>query len=321
MVFSIPILKKMRLRFFVRKWIFISGSINRILLRNVIFLGACLTLVMLPGSDILGAELKPDTIEAWKRYQSLTEQRIEKELSSGEGYLVQDFLPEKEREECNHEIAEGGFCILQMQTKTPEGKKIKVPDGLIHHWMGSIRVPGARLNELLEWIQNYDEHQKYFDEVEKSRLLKHNGNTFDIFYRLRRKKFITVYYNTEHEVFYRLQDATHVSSASHTTKIAELKDAGTPEEAEEPIGNDSGYMWRLNSYWRFHQVDDDVVMSCESISLSRSIPWPVSLFIRGIVNSVPRESLESTLNGIRDGFKKSKTAEKTNRKGESPPAE
>ena len=78
---------------------------------------------MLPGSDVLGAELKPDTIEAWKRYQSLTEQRIEKELSSGEGYLVQDFLPKKEREECNHEIAEGGFCILQMQTKTPEGKK------------------------------------------------------------------------------------------------------------------------------------------------------------------------------------------------------
>jgi hypothetical protein len=28
----------------------------------------------------------------------------------------------------------------------------------------------------------------------------------------------------------------------------------------------------------------------------------VSWFIKGIVNSVPRESLESTLGGIRDGF-------------------
>ena len=96
-----------------------------------------------------------------------------------------------------------------------------------------------------------------------------------------------------------------VATARSTNKrIAELEDADTPGERERPIGNDSGFLWRLNSYWRFQQVGNDVLMSCESISLSRSIPRFVSMAFGWIVDSVPRESLENTLQGIRDGFKK-----------------
>jgi hypothetical protein len=253
---------------------------------------------------VQSAQLKTETLEAWKLYEKLTEKRIASELASKERFLAQDFLPVKERDRCRSEILQGEPCIVQMRTLTPEGKKIEVPDGLVHHWMGAIRVPDAKLGDLLKWIEDYDRHADYFEEVTRSRLLSRNGNDFKIFYRLRRTKFITVHYNTEHEVIYHVLDAGRAESASRATRIAELVDAETPEEREKPVGNDSGFMWRLNSYWRFQQVGNDVLMSCESISLSRSIPRFVSMAFGWIVDSVPRESLENTLQGIRDGFKK-----------------
>jgi hypothetical protein len=273
-----------------------------VLNRRCILLCACPIVIMLFGPAGQGAELKPKTLEAWIRYRSFTEQRIASELASKDGFLVQDFLPEKQREKCRNEVMEGRTCILQMQTLKSDDKKIHVPDGLIHHWVGSIRIPDAKLSNLVEWIQDYDKHERYFEEVERSRLLSRNGDAFTVFYRLKRKKVITVYYNTEHVVIYRLHDSTRISSTSRAIRIAELEQVGTPKEREKPIGNDHGFLWRLNTYWRFQQVGDAVVMSCESIGLSRAIPKLVSWFIRGIVNSVPRESLESTLEGIRDGF-------------------
>lgn len=291
-------------------------SINRAALfpfRRGILFGTYLACIALFGTAAQGAELKTKTLEAWKRYQSLTEQRISLELAANDGFLVQDFLPEEERDKCRSDVAKGKLCIIQIHTRTPDNKKIKVPDGLIHHWMGSILIPDANLKDLLEWIQDYDKHERYFKEVERSCLLRRDRDAFTIFYRLKRKKVITVYYNTEHEVLYRLHDPDRISSASHSIRIAELDKAETPEESEKPIGNDGGFLWRLNSYWRFQQVGGDVVISCESISLSRSIPMLVSWFIKGIVNSLPRESLESTLGGIRDGFKSDSAIPETGR--------
>ncbi|MEJ2110969.1 MAG: hypothetical protein P8Z37_13870 [Acidobacteriota bacterium] len=238
------------------------------------------------GTILYSAELESSTLQAWEQYEKLTEQRITRELGSKEGFLTQDFLPEKDRNKCRSEVAKGSFCILQMWTTTGDDKKIEIPDGLIHHWMGSVRVPNAQLDDLLEWIQDYDQHEKYFSEVIKSRLMNREGNKFKIFYLLEREKFITVHYNTEHSVVYRLRDPEHASSTSRATKIAELEEYGTPEQREKPAGHDSGYMWRLNSYWRFQQKGRDVVISCESISLSRSIPFGLGVLIGKFVESM-----------------------------------
>src|SRR6266571_496565 len=92
--------------------------------------------------------------------------------------------------------------------------------------------------------------------------------------------------------------------SSTTTRITEVQNAGTASEMEKPVGDDSGFLWRLNSYWRFKQQGDGVVVECESISLSRSIPFGLGWLIKGFVESVPRESLENTLVSIRDGVTK-----------------
>jgi hypothetical protein len=172
---------------------------------------------------------------------------------------------------------------------------------LIHHWLGAIFVPGVTASSLIRAIQDYDHHSKYFKEVEQSKLVSHDGETFKIFLRLMRKKVVTVHYNTDHTVVYRVHDNSRISSRSFTTKIAELESAGSASEKEKPVGVDSGYFWRLNSYWRFKEQDGGVIVECESISLSRSIPFGLGWLIKGFVESVPRESLESTMLQIRDG--------------------
>jgi hypothetical protein len=61
------------------------------------------------------------------------------------------------------------------------------------------------------------------------------------------------------------------------------------------MGDDRGYLWRLNSYWRFLQEDGGVAVECESISLSRDIPLPFKFIVQPFINDVPRESLEAAL--------------------------
>ena len=110
------------------------------------------------------------------------------------------------------------------------------------------------------------------------------------------------HYNTDHDVVYRRHDATRASSRSTATRIAELEHAGTPREREKPSDQDRDYLWRLNSYWRFQQTPDGVLVECESVSLSRGIPWGLGVIVGPFVRSVPRDSLERTLLDMRAGI-------------------
>jgi hypothetical protein len=244
------------------------------------------------------AKLEPETLAAWELYRSLTEARIERELTSGKGFLVRDFLGPREQQQILSRIRSGVY-VQEMATSSAEGGKIDIPKGLVHHWYGTTFLQGAKVPELIAWVQDYDRHQDYYDEVEKSRLVSRDQEVFEIFLRLRRKKIVTVHYNTEHEVAYRTLGPGRVASRSEARKIAEIDSPGTTREKEKPIGDDQGFLWRLNSYWRFLQEDDGVVVELESVSLSRTIPLPMRWMVEPIINDVPRESLEAALLPLR----------------------
>jgi len=89
-------------------------------------------------------------------------------------------------------------------------------------------------------------------------------------------------------------------------RLAEVTDAGTSREHAEPVGQGGGYLWRLNSYWRFDERNGGVYIECESVSLTRGIPYGLSWAVGPFVTSLPRESLELTLNKTRDTLMKAK---------------
>ncbi len=232
---------------------------------------------------------RADTVAAWEKVVEETEARIARELSSSSGFLAINFLSSTEKAAVSGAFASGEVYTKELPVN------VDIPHGMAHHWLGAVLVPGAEVEELVRWLQEYDEHDRRFREVENSRLLSRDGDRFEIFLRLRRKKIVTVHYATEHEVVYRRHDSGRYSSVSRATKIAEIADAGTPDEREKPPGSDRGFLWRLNSYWRFQEVPGGVVVECESLSLSRGIPKAVAWIVEPYLDSVPRESLESTL--------------------------
>ncbi|MBI1940411.1 MAG: hypothetical protein HYS33_02760 [Acidobacteria bacterium] len=260
-------------------------------------------LVSAQAPEVMSAELKPKTLEAFGRYVEATEARIEKELKRPDAFLYVDGLPEPRRAQVRAQLQRGEVFMDRLQTLDASGRKITAPDGLIHHWIGAVFVPGATLRQTLDLVQDYDRHQDiYRPEVVRSKLVARHGNDFKIFYRLRKKKLITVTLNSDHDVHYFPVDERHWHSRSYTTRIAEVADADEPGEREKPVGNDGGFLWRLYSYWRFEEGDGGVFVECESISLTRDIPMLLNWLIKPFVTGIPRESLQMTMGSTRSAL-------------------
>jgi hypothetical protein len=250
----------------------------------------------------LAAQLEPAAVKAWDHYLKWADQKVERELSDPNGFLIQNYLSPQDKATVQRQLAAGETVVRRMQGVVPSGTKFEVPNGAIHHWWGSIIVPNIALADLLTFLKDYDHHAGRFAEVVQSRLLSKEGEKYKFFFKLKRSKsVVTVHYNTEQECLYRLHDPKTASSRSIATKIAEIENPGTPNERELPPGGDRGFLWRLVTWWRFQQVDKGVIIECESASLSRSIPGIVNFIpgLRGYLESVPYESLQNTLMPIR----------------------
>ncbi len=262
------------------------------------FLAAPFLLAQAPS--IADAELRPETLQRFTRYVAATEARINREVARAEGFLYIDGLSRERRSEVLEELKHGEIFIEPLETRDASGGGIEVRGGLIHHWLGDVFIPCASLRQVLDLVQDYNHHQDFYKpEIVRSRLIARDGDDFKIFYRLRKHKVITVTLNTEHDVRYTRVDDSHWYSRSVSTRIAEVVDAGKRGEHEKPVGHDGGFLWRINSYWRFVERDGGVYVECESISLTRDIPTGLGWLIGPFVTGIPKESLDSTLRTTR----------------------
>jgi hypothetical protein len=252
-------------------------------------------LSVLAGSTAVAADLQPETVAAFDRYVRATERRMD----GAAPYLWVDTLGEARRREALAALRRGELVIEPLETRE-QGKAIDVPDGLIHHWIGVVFVPRGTVDGAVALLQDYDRHaQVYAPTVARSKTLARNGDAFKVHLRFMMKKGITVVTNTEHEARFTRDGPDRAQSRIHSTRIAEVEEPGTPKEREKPIGRDGGYLWRLNSYWRFVERDGGVYVQCESITLTRGIPTGFGWLVRPFVTSIPRESLAFTLETTR----------------------
>ena len=252
------------------------------------------------GAPASAAELHPRTVAAWNTYVASTERRIAGELAAGRGFLGHEFDADADAEAVRRAVLEGEVPVAGMRSRGPAGRKIDVPKGAIHHWRGSIFVPGVTLDDVLDGVRSPLRQEDLQEDVLESRVLERDADRVRVFLKLRRQKFVTVHFNTEHEMRYARHGVGRASSRSVAMRIAELEDAGTPDEREKPVGVDRGFLWRLNSYWRYEEVAGGVIVECESITLSRSIPSLVRWMVKPLIESAARESMERTLTSLRD---------------------
>lgn len=229
------------------------------------------------------------TLAAWRSYEATLDARYGAAPAADGTFFVLD----REGARGWRDTATSGISMRRIDTAA-------IPDGKIHHWAGAVFVPGIALETVLERLKKYaGRESEFYEDVLASKLLAKDGDRVRIFMKLRRKSIVTVNYNTEHAVEYRKVGPARASARSVATKIAELSDAGTARERETPPDEDSGYLWRLNAYWRYEAVAGGVLVECESVSLSRHVPWLLRPVANPIVDRIARESLERTLRSLR----------------------
>lgn len=253
-----------------------------------------LLLLMIAG-DASAAELQARTVVAFDRYVRLTEAR----LDSKAPFLWIDSLPQAQRQERVNELRRTGLVVEALTTRDGR-REIDIPDGLVHHWVGTTFVPRATIEQAVRLLTDYDAHGKiYQPRVARAKLIARNGDVFRFYYRFVMKKVITVVVNSEYQGRFTYPASDRADGRFRSTRIAEVEEPDTPAERELPIGRDGGYLWRLNTYWRLLERDGGTYLQCESVSLTRGIPTGVGWLVGPFVTSIPRESLAFTLETTR----------------------
>ncbi len=238
--------------------------------------------------------LGPRTLLVFNQYVEQAETSMDQSAASSEGFLWCDT-----ESRIVDQVREGKTLT---EPSCDEGMA-RVPEGLIHDWMGATFAPGARVETVIALIQNYDNHKNvYKPEVNKSTLITRTGNDFEIYLRLRKKKIVTVVLDTYHDVHYSNLDPKRWSIQSRTTRIQEVSNAGKPDEIVGLPDVGYGYLWRLNSYWRFFERDAGTYIECRAISLTREVPKGLAWIIEPIVRKLPRQSLAATLESTRNAL-------------------
>jgi len=257
-------------------------------------------------ADVAMAELSAATIAAWQQYERQVDDRYTRSTAA-DVFFVHDAF--KLAPGWKTQVANGQVSMVRVASFAPGAAEPSIPDGRIHHWVGAVFIPKVSLDDVLRYLRDRaGRESEAFDDVLSSKLLARDGDRLRIYMKLRRESVITVTYNTEHAVEYRRLNDARASSRSVATRIAELENAGTPQEREKPAGRDHGFLWRLNAYWRYEQVNGGVVIECESVSLSRGVPVLLRPFVMGTVERIARESLQKTLVSLRAELARSRPA-------------
>ena len=229
---------------------------------------------VLATQTMLLAGLKPETGAAFDKYVQLTEQRMDRELKDGH------FLVMGNRSRSN--------MVVQENKRDDDAV---VPHGQIHHWLGGVFLPGVTLAQVAAIKQDYDHYKDiYKPDVVDSRLIKRNGDEFEMYLKIFKKQILTMVYDTYYTIRYYSPEPKKMYLRSYATKI---------NEVDRPAGEDRGFLWRLNSYWRLQEADGGVYVECEAVSLSRDVPAFLNYIVGAFIKKLPADSMRNTLAALK----------------------
>ena len=207
----------------------------------------------------IGPANQPETVAAWNRYVAETEARL---------------------------AVTGSPAVRAGDLIVASGDSIDVPAGTISDWRGRVFIPGVTLERLLDILQHPGTPPPQEDVV-SSRVLSRGDDSLSVAIGLVRRTIVTVSYETEHDMQFQRRTPTLATARSVATRI------------EEVGGSDHGFLWRLNAYWRYQELDGGVLVELESLTLSRGVPSLVRPIATPLVNRIARESMVRTLDALR----------------------
>ena len=145
-----------------------------------------LTILIVSGMPLHAqfmTHLRPETNQAFDKYIQGVDQQLSERWQGKRAFLLLDEHPE------DRQRAHSGELII----RSLGGQNgVSVPDGIVHDWIGAVFFPGAKVEQVVHVLQDFDQHKKYFPEVVDSRTVDRNGDVIHGFWRLRKTKVLTV---------------------------------------------------------------------------------------------------------------------------------
>jgi hypothetical protein len=256
--------------------------------------GAALS--MAPSGEVV---LRPESVAAWNVYVTATEARRANEDRATSGFLALDFDPAARGS--RRQLLAGQVVVTEVSPPQVAGRDIEVPDATVHHWRGAVFVPGISAHELVDALEREGPDTGQ-EDVLVARVLERAAGRQRVFLRLQRSRIVTAVYNTEHDVRFGRPAPDRAVSTSAATRIAEVARPGQPDEREQPPGRDRGFLWRWHAYWRYQDVPGGVLVECESLSLSRRVPFVLRYVAGPLIRDTAVESMDRTLVALRARF-------------------
>lgn len=264
-----------------------------------VLLGAALTL----SSATPISDLKPHTVAAFERYARVTESRIADETAGRAPLLWLDRLPEARRKQVQQELRNGKVVVEKLETR--EGNRaIEAEDGLIHHWIGTVLLPGATLEKVIPFVQDYARYPQNFNPmIQRSTIQSRSADRFVVGMRTSMTRYgVTVVLDGDYTIEYRRLDPNRIFTRSLTSNIHEVSDAGKKTETRKPAEQGTGFLWRLNTYCSFETRPEGTYEQCESISLTRGLPFLLGMF-KPLITGIPRDTLTFTLGQVQKALR------------------
>jgi hypothetical protein len=277
----------------------VKGVSSRLSALHAILLAVLLALFATAEARPVGwFSLREATLQAFSSYVVKTEAQNAEGLLRGP-FLWVDALPDKDRSAAMTKLTAGEVVVRRLSINGAGGN-LEVPGGMIHDWEGIIFIPGAKIDDVMRVLQDYDHHATYYaPDVARARIESRDGNQFHVFLRFRRQKLVTVVLNTEHHVTYWRDSPLRAHSRSSAVRIAQVEDPGGPHEKEKTPGQDDGFLWRMETWWRMEERGGGVYVQNQVVTLTRDIPTGLAWLIEPFITNIPKETLEFTLQATR----------------------
>jgi hypothetical protein len=263
---------------------------------------ALVLLVLFPDpAQSASSRLRDATLAAWDDYVRAACARNDARLRE------QPFLQVRQFPSRLKQVREGEIAVWGKHGDEP----VPVPHGLIHDWDGAVFIPKATMADVLAVVRNYDEYAQIYQPavIEAKSLANHGDDDKYSMLLMHKALFVTAALQGEYETRYVQVDPQRWYSTSQSTRLQAVKYFGQPERQLLPPDQGPGYVWRLYSFVRFEQSDGGVYVEMEALGLSRDIPAVFRWLVQPILEHLPKESIETSLEETRDAVLKKIGAE------------
>jgi hypothetical protein len=241
------------------------------------------------------AELKHNTLQAWDDYIAGVDTSMA-QRNAGE----RPFLSVDESPDLRLRVQNGKLLITNHDPR-------KVPQGLIHDWVGVMFLPGVSLDQVMQVLDSYDQYTDFYKPlIRETSVTERAGNTVMLNVLAVQRAFsVAAAVKTDENVKITRPAPDRVCITADSVHINEIADYGQPGEYVFPEAKRPGYVWRAFIVERLEQRDGGVYVELETICLSRGIPLEVRWLIKPLTDDLPRKMMNELLAETRTAVQQS----------------